>query len=169
MIGSLHLLVAILDRQTKGGTMRLVVIESPYAGAHAGDQTNVERNLRYLRACMADCFARDEAPFASHGLYTQPGVLDDNDVAERERGIQAGFAWREMAEATVVYQDLGISRGMGYGIRSAIELAHELRALIGERAHVIEYRTLGPQWESQTGPCGELLAAFATSRWGAAR
>lgn len=42
--------------------MKLVVVESPYAG-------DVERNLRYLRAAMADCLARGEAPFASHGLY----------------------------------------------------------------------------------------------------
>lgn len=95
--------------------MRRVIIESPYAG-------DIELNLRYLRACMHDCIVNhNEAPFASHGLYTQPGVLDDN-VPERELGIQAGFAWREVAELTVVYTDLGTSRGMEYGIQHASDL-----------------------------------------------
>ncbi len=92
--------------------MRLVIVESPYAG-------DVERNLRYLRACMRDCLLRGEAPFASHGLYTQEGVLDDNIPAERSRGIDAGLLWGDKAEATVVYIDLGVSRGMEYGIARA--------------------------------------------------
>lgn len=110
---------------------RLVVVESPYAG-------DVERNLRYLRACMADCFKRGEAPFASHGLYTQPGVLDDNDPRERELGIEAGLAWGRRADATIVYTDLGISRGMEQGIARA-------RA----ENRVIEYRELGESWLKQ--------------------
>jgi len=105
--------------------MRLVIIESPYAG-------DVDFNLRYLRACMRDCLVRGEAPYASHALYTQEGVLDDTDPAEREHGIQAGFAWRSAAQATIVYLDLGISKGMDYGI------AHAKR---GSRP--VEYRTLG--------------------------
>lgn len=76
--------------------MKRVIIESPYAG-------DIDRNLRYLRACMADCLRRGEAPFASHGLYTQPGVLDDDKPDERKLGIEAGFAWRDVAEMTVVY------------------------------------------------------------------
>lgn len=106
--------------------MRRVILESPYAG-------DVERNLRYLRACMRDCLLRGEAPFASHALYTQPGVLDDNDPAERELGIQAGFAWRAVAIATVVYDDLGMTRGMIAGVAHAISIGHpvERRQLPG--------------------------------------
>ena len=92
--------------------MRFVAIESPYAG-------DVERNLRYVRAAMADCFARGEYPIASHALYTQPGVLRDEVPGERERGINAGLAWAAKAEARVVYLDLGRSRGMLEGIRHA--------------------------------------------------
>ncbi len=53
--------------------MKLVVIESPFKG------TKVEMALyeRYLRAAMHGCLMRGEAPYASHGLCTQPGVLDD--------------------------------------------------------------------------------------------
>jgi hypothetical protein len=59
--------------------MKLVVVESPYAG-------DVTRNLEYARAAMADCLARGEAPFASHALYTQIGVLDDTKPEERKLG-----------------------------------------------------------------------------------
>lgn len=75
-----------------------------------------------------------EAPYASHGLYTQPGVLDDNDPAERRHGIAAGFLWRDVAEATVVYTDLGITSGMQHGIEDA-------RA----KGRPIEFRTC-PGW-----------------------
>lgn len=92
--------------------MRLVLIESPYAG-------DVETNLRYLRACMRDCLLRGEAPFASHALYTQPGVLDDAVPHERALGINAGLVWGARAVATVVYLDLGVSKGMVMGIEAA--------------------------------------------------
>lgn len=92
--------------------MKRVIIESPYAG-------DTDTNLAYLRACMHDSLMRGEAPFASHGLYTQPGVLRDDVPAERARGIEAGFAWRSVAELTVVYTDLGITPGMAAGIEHA--------------------------------------------------
>ncbi|MBI2463070.1 MAG: hypothetical protein HYV65_02440 [Candidatus Spechtbacteria bacterium] len=93
--------------------MRLVIVESPYAG-------DIERNTRYARACLHDCLMRGEAPFASHLLYTQPGVLDDKITDEREIGIEAGLAWGSLAEATVVYTDYGISEGMKKGIDQAL-------------------------------------------------
>ena len=92
--------------------MRRVILESPYAG-------NVERNITYARACLRDSLFRGEAPIASHLLYTQPGVLNDNIPDERMRGIHAGLAWGEFAEATIVYTDHGISQGMHYGIENA--------------------------------------------------
>lgn len=92
--------------------MKRVVLESPYSG-------DVERNLRYGRACMRDCLMRGEAPIASHLLYTQEGVLNDDDPLERSMGIAAGFDWNEKADAVVVYQDYGISRGMEEGIAFA--------------------------------------------------
>lgn len=84
--------------------MNRIIIESPFAG-------QVDRNLAYVRACMRDCLLRGESPFASHALYTQPGVLDDNVPAERLLGITAGFEWRWGAR-TAFYVDLGWSRGM---------------------------------------------------------
>lgn len=93
-------------------TFPLVIVESPYAG-------DILSNERYARAAMADCLRRGEAPYASHLLYTQPGVLNDLDPAERKHGMEAGFAWGDMAERTIVYTDLGISSGMEAGITRA--------------------------------------------------
>ena len=92
--------------------MRLVIIESPYAG-------DVERNLAYARAAMHDCLMRGEAPLASHALYTQPGVLRDEVPGERELGIAAGLAWGHLAGSTVVYVDLGITAGMEQSMADA--------------------------------------------------
>lgn len=92
--------------------MRLVIIESPYAG-------DIERNQEYARRAMADSLARGEAPIASHLLYTQPGVLDDTLPTERAKGIHAGLAWGKHAEATVVYTNYGITDGMLQGILDA--------------------------------------------------
>ena len=110
----------------RGMVMRLVILESPYAG-------DVARNLAYARACMADCLARGEAPYASHLLYAQPGVLDDSKPDERALGMAAGFAWGERADATVVYTDLGTSAGMVAGIEraKAAGRAVEMRMLPG--------------------------------------
>lgn len=90
--------------------MRLVIVESPYAG-------DVEANVEYARACLIDCLHRGEAPLASHLLYTQ--VLDDLQPDQRAAGIEAGLAWAVKADATVVYTDRGTSRGMQYGIEHA--------------------------------------------------
>jgi len=92
--------------------MRRVILESPYAG-------DIERNVNYARLALRDCLQRGEAPIASHLLYTQPGVLRDNVPEEREWVINAGLAWGAMADATVVYTDYGISKGMEYGIKRA--------------------------------------------------
>jgi hypothetical protein len=112
--------------------MRPVVIESPFAG-------DVEKNLRYLRAAMRACLLRGEAPFASHAIYTQPGVLDDTIPEERDLGIKAGFAVVEALAAAgaprIVFTDEGYSRGMHYGLDHArkIEQEMEFRRLVGWR------------------------------------
>lgn len=109
---------------------RLVIIESPYKGI---DYKELEQNIAYARACMRDALLRGEAPYASHLLYTQEGVLDDKIPAEREHGIEAGLAWGRCADATVVYIDRGIFDGMKRGIKRARELGRpvEYRSLYG--------------------------------------
>lgn len=104
--------------------MRKVIVESPYAG-------DIAKNIAYARAAIRDCLLRGEAPFASHLLYTQEGVLRDEVPEERQHGIDAGLAWGAYADATVVYTDLGISGGMKYGIANA-----------ERHGRAVEYRTL---------------------------
>lgn len=106
-----------------------VVIESPFSSSNG---YCVEENLAYLRAVMADCLARGEAPYASHALYTQPGVLDDNNPEEQEQGMEAGFEWGALADVRVVYTDMGMTSGMETGIaRMPAEQALEYRTLEG--------------------------------------
>ena len=110
--------------------MKRVILESPYAG-------DVDRNVAYARACLRDSLLRGEAPIASHLLYTQPGVLRDEDRAERVRGIIAGLAWITDAESSVVYTDLGITEGMRYGVARAIRAGVD-----------VDYRELGGDWQT---------------------
>jgi len=105
-----HNLVVPATEQER--SYRRVIVESPFAG-------DIETNQAYARAALRDCLLRGEAPLASHLLYTQSGVLDDNNPEERVLGIDAGLAWGCLADATIVYADLGISRGMRYGIERA--------------------------------------------------
>ncbi len=85
--------------------MKLVILESPFAGA-------VQQNVHYARLCLRDSLLRGESPIASHLLYTQESVLDDLIPAERSLGIAAGLAWRQVAQSAVFYVDRGWSSGM---------------------------------------------------------
>jgi hypothetical protein len=113
---------------------QFVDVESPYMGK---TDSEVNRNILYARACIRDCLLRGEVPFASHLFFTQPGILDDNVSEERVMGINAGKAIIEsLPQAiTVVYRDLGISKGMEFGI-----------TLAEKQGRTIEYRTLGEGW-----------------------
>lgn len=97
----------------------IVVVESPFAG-------DVDLHVAYLRACLRHSLLRGESPFASHGLYTQPGVLDDTDPADRKMGIGAGLEFYSVAKVCAVYTDLGVSRGMKEGILRAKSMGVEV-------------------------------------------
>ena len=117
--------------------MRLVIVESPFAH----DKYDVEKFvyvLMYVRACLRDCLMRGEAPYASHALYTQDGVLDDWNPDQRALGIEAGFAWGAKADLRAVYTDLGVSPGMLKGIDEARKIGQ-----------AVEYRTV-PDWKKET-------------------
>ena len=118
--------------------MRKVILESPFAG-------DVNKNIRYARACVRDCVKQGDAPIASHLLYTQPGILNDDIPEERQLGIDSGLAWGTEAEATVLYTDLGVSRGMKYGIARA-----------EKEGRPIEERTIGMDWEKDPTFAGGL-------------
>jgi hypothetical protein len=109
---------------------KMVIVETPFMG-------RVNLNIRYARLCLRDCLLNhNEYPFASHLLYTQRGILNDNDELERKLGIEAGLFWGKFADLTAVYTDLGISGGMEFGIKNAEKIKRP-----------IEYRQLGLNWE----------------------
>lgn len=114
--------------------MRLVIIESPFAGKGVtNEQIRLDElyNIDYARRAVRDSLSRGEAPIASHLLYTQPGILRDEVPEERQWGIEAGLRWHDVAEATIIYSDRGISKGMEYGI-----------AYARKYGKIVEYRTL---------------------------
>ncbi len=102
------------EQGARKGNWTRVVLESPLQG---GTERELD-NVRYLDRCIADSLRRGEAPFASHGLY--PRALDDRDPTERALGMAAGFVWRDVAAATVVYVDRGVTQGMQAGIEHSL-------------------------------------------------
>jgi len=87
---------------------------SPFAGRRMlasalirSSAVATESEHPHLRRRSTTASVRGEAPYASHALYTQPGVLDDSIPVERETGIEAGLEWGAKADATVVYVDRG--------------------------------------------------------------
>ena len=122
--------------------MKRVIIESPYAGRgdDGGDRFNdLMDNIKYAQRCMSDALSRGEAPFASHLLYTQEGILDDDIPEERALGIEAGLIWGECADQVCVYVDRGMTKGMIKGVERAREEGREIvfRSLVsGEEVDI---------------------------------
>jgi hypothetical protein len=114
--------------------MKLVIIESPYAAA---TEDGILANVRYARSALHHALMRGEAPFASHLLYTQEGVLRDAIKTERRRGILAGHAWFSKADLICFYTDLGWTPGMLEGLRNALSDKKRIsvRAIFG-RPHM---------------------------------
>jgi hypothetical protein len=106
-----------------------VIIESPYA---AKTEQGININEAYAELAMHDSLVNhDESPYASHLLYTRRFVLRDDIPEDRIKGIRAGFEWREVAEKTVFYTDLGMTDGMIEGLEDCKEKnkSYEIRRL----------------------------------------
>lgn len=114
--------------------MKFGIVETPFAPRDktlSKDnplyQREVQQNQDYARrACHILLTEFNTAPFASHLLYTQEHILDDTIESERNLGISAGLELAKCADASFVFYDLGISSGMLWGIKSAIENDREL-------------------------------------------
>ena len=112
--------------------LRVTVYESPFA-ARTFDQ--FARHVAYIRLLTrlgAQLYG--EAAIASHMIWTQPGVLRDDDPEERALGIDCGLAVALLAcnghVGHVYWTDLGWSGGM---LRSA-ESMRERGLPINERS-----------------------------------
>lgn len=90
---------------------------------------------------MRDSLLRGEAPYASHVIFDQRGLLDDAVASERDAGMFAGFAWGSQADVRAVYVDHGVSTGMRLGIRQR------------PPGQVVEFRRLSPRssWRVNDG------------------
>jgi hypothetical protein len=102
------------------------IIESPFQG-------NVAENIEYLQECIRHSLSLEEAPFASHQMYTS--ALDDTKLEERSAGINAGYEWMKLASFVAFYVDKGMSDGMHQALDKALELKKSIifrRLLRGE-------------------------------------
>lgn len=129
--------------------MRLVIIESPYAGGEPAELLSeryaddfgavqvqvyggraVGRNREHaLQLAQIDRNVR----YARRALLDSlergeapyashllyTQVLDDSTPEQRQHGLEAGWAWQSVVDAVVVYTDWGISAGMQAAIDSA--------------------------------------------------
>lgn len=100
----------------------LTLIESPYAGT----PEEILENEAYARHAVKDCLSKNEIPFASHILYTQPGVLDDTQSAQRRLGIEAGLIMGQLCQKTALYEDRGITLGMEEGVERAMSFGRSV-------------------------------------------
>jgi hypothetical protein len=122
----------------------VVVVESPFAPPKgvkdkAIQTAYIERNQRYARAAMRWCLKQGYAPFASHLLYTQPGVLDDFIPDERTLGIEAGlFLSEACATHSFFFLDYGMSKGMERGKERALAAGRTIKEV-----------RLGEAWEHE--------------------
>jgi hypothetical protein len=75
--------------------MKCVVLESPFS---SNTIEGIKENVAYAKRCVLDCLLRDEAPIASHLLFTRRGILNDKIEGERALGIEAGLVWLPRAD-----------------------------------------------------------------------
>lgn len=104
---------------------KLVYIASPYAG-------DVERNIEFARAACRYCIEQGHTPIAVHLLYTQPGMLDDTNPAEREVGLKLGHHVLEKCDEVWVCGDF-ISPGMAKELELAMEIAIPVTTLTSQQ------------------------------------
>lgn len=107
--------------------MKKIFVCSPYqpvSESEAGKKAELEENIyRAKMACrlIAVCGLM---PLAPHLYFT--AILDDDQKAERERGIQMGLSWLEEAAEVWVFGNR-ITKGMTLEIERAQELSKPIR------------------------------------------
>lgn len=139
-------------------TKPFTVIESPFS---APTIDGLVRNVQYTMLAVRDSLNRGEAPYASHLFYTQ--MLDDNNAAERQLGMDAGLTICQHADQTAAYIDLGTSRGMEYGIEAARKAGRAIleRCLFPNASSPEEVNVLMQQeYEKHDLPSSEIIASI---------
>lgn len=97
--------------------LKRVLVESPFAPQdYEGRRLSIGFHLAYARLCVRNSVLRGEAPYPSHLLLTQPGILRDEVPEERAIGIACGDVFLPVCNTVAVYIDFGISSGMQHRI-----------------------------------------------------
>ena len=108
--------------------MRLVLVESPYAG-------DVDRNKAYARAAMHDCIRRGEAPFALREDVVNPGARRrrvaeavatgdaDAELLAALKALRGAIATAQKQPAYVIFPDRTLIEMATRRPRSLDELA----------------------------------------------
>lgn len=95
-------------------TLIPTIYESPFASK---DFDTFVENIAYVRLLVRDGALRyNEAGFGSHLVWTQPGVLVDDEPFERALGIDCGLAFTGLARTGVLNHIYGIDRGWSSGM-----------------------------------------------------
>ena len=94
----------------------------------SGSEQEVRENIDNARRISKRVISAGGAPFAAHLLY--PQFLNDRVQADRDRGMEAGDSWSEVADAALVYTGRGTSPGMSHDI--------ELLRIRGIPTHYVE-------------------------------
>lgn len=105
------------NKEVNNVSKELTYIISPYAG-------DVETNVAFAIRCCRTAIQQGHTPIAVHLLY--PQILDDQNPAEREKGLELGLnILRHCAAAWVC--GTTISRGMDGEIQAAKQLNIPIR------------------------------------------
>jgi len=161
--------------------MRAAIIESPYAAApypwgddvvygafnkELWDEVSIRRHVQYARELMRWALYNGLTPYASHLLYTQPGVLRDDVPAEREMGILAAKRWHELADVAVVGLDYHVSSGMLWGIQQHVDQEREIKFVkLYQKNDVKDVVTLFPKDGKIPGLDKLHIVDSAKKRW----
>ena len=111
----------------------LVYIASPLSG-------DVEQNLDFARQACRYAISQGVTPFAPHLLY--PQMLDDNDPAERQLGIDMGNQMLELCQELWLCGDR-VSPGMEGERKTAEGLGISVRQISTQDVLSVEYSPTG--------------------------
>ena len=105
---------------------KLIYIASPYAG-------DVEKNTGFAIHACRFCIAQGHTPVAPHLLYTR--MLDDNDPAQREIGLNLGQQILRRCDELWVCGSR-ISNGMAAEIAEAENLGIPIKRVETLKIHI---------------------------------
>ena len=87
----------------------LVVIEVPWTGMSKDAAT---QEIAYLRACLRDSLARNEAPWSMHGMLHQTMALYDDDEDQVAEALLVARNMVIKADAVIFYIDRRMTNAM---------------------------------------------------------